>query len=170
MRRSFRLGATEQHGRHLPLGADMMQGIDICRPAAAVLARDGVPLLVGPATSFGPPPFLSESPKAHPGAIAVSNDTTKHYAGIDLSLEFSSVCVPRCLRCRSGGDLSVQRRAQAKVRRANRRLPQQRYSAVNSTWRSRLDRSMRPSRAIRCSLPPLRDRPPKPLRGADALS
>ncbi len=71
------LGATEQHGAHLPLGADTMQGIDMCRRAAAVLARDGVPLLVGPAIPFGPRPFLSESPKSFAGTIEVSNDTLR---------------------------------------------------------------------------------------------
>jgi len=71
------LGATEQHGRHLPLGADTMQGIDMCRRAAALLAREGVPLVVGPVIPFGPLPFLSESPKTYPGTIVVSNDTLR---------------------------------------------------------------------------------------------
>jgi len=71
------LGATEQHGAHLPLGTDSYQGIAICRRAAAVLAREGIPLVVGPVIPFGPPPFLSESPKALPGTIAVSNDTLR---------------------------------------------------------------------------------------------
>lgn len=71
------LGATEQHGAHLPLGTDTYQGIDMCRRAAAVLARDGIQLIVGPAIPFGPPPFLSESPKALPGTINVSNDTLR---------------------------------------------------------------------------------------------
>ena len=71
------LGATEQHGAHLPLGADTLQGIDMCRRAAAVLAREGVPLVVGPAIPFGPLPFLSESPKTYPGTIVVSNDTLR---------------------------------------------------------------------------------------------
>ena len=71
------LGATEQHGPHLPLGADTMQGIDMCRRAAAVLAREGLPLLPGPAIPFGPQPFLSESPKSYAGTIVVSNDTLR---------------------------------------------------------------------------------------------
>jgi creatinine amidohydrolase len=71
------LGATEQHGAHLPLGTDTYQGLDMCRRAAAVLARDGVQLIVGPVIPFGPPPFLSESPKALPGTINVSNDTLR---------------------------------------------------------------------------------------------
>jgi creatinine amidohydrolase len=71
------LGATEQHGPHLPLGADTMQGIDMCRRASAVLAREGLPLLPGPAIPFGPQPFLSESPKSYAGTIVVSNDTLR---------------------------------------------------------------------------------------------
>lgn len=71
------LGATEQHGAHLPLGTDTYQGIDMSRRAAALLAREGIPLVVGPAIPFGPPPFLSESPKAMAGTINVSNDTLR---------------------------------------------------------------------------------------------
>jgi creatinine amidohydrolase len=71
------LGATEQHGPHLPLGADTYQGIDISRRAAALLQAEGSKLVVGPAIAFGPPPFLSESPKSYPGTIAVSNDTLR---------------------------------------------------------------------------------------------
>lgn len=71
------LGATEQHGPHLPLGADTIQGIDMCRRAAAVLQGEGKRLVVGPAIPFGPPPFLSESPKTYPGTIAISNDTLR---------------------------------------------------------------------------------------------
>jgi creatinine amidohydrolase len=71
------MGATEQHGPHLPLGADTMQGIDMCRRAAAVLARERLPLLLGPAIPFGPQPFLSESPKSYAGTIVVSNDTLR---------------------------------------------------------------------------------------------
>lgn len=71
------LGATEQHGPHLPLGADTIQGIDMCRRAAARLQAEGIRLVLGPAIPFGPPPFLSESPKGYPGTIAVSNDTLR---------------------------------------------------------------------------------------------
>jgi creatinine amidohydrolase len=71
------LGATEQHGPHLPLGADTYQGIDMSRRAAAILRAEGIPLVVGPAIPFGPPPFLSESPIGRPGTIAVSNDTLR---------------------------------------------------------------------------------------------
>lgn len=71
------LGATEQHGAHLPLGTDTYQGLDMSRRAAALLAKEGIPLIVGPAIPFGPPPFLSESPRAMAGTINVSNDTLR---------------------------------------------------------------------------------------------
>lgn len=71
------LGATEQHGPHLPLGADTYQGIDMSRRAAAILRAEGIPLVLGPAIPFGPPPFLSESPIGRPGTIAVRNDTLR---------------------------------------------------------------------------------------------
>lgn len=71
------LGATEQHGHHLPLATDTMQGIEMCRRAAALLRGEGHDLVVGPAIPFGPPPFLSESPKPYPGTINVSNDTLR---------------------------------------------------------------------------------------------
>ncbi|MCA0304782.1 MAG: creatininase family protein [Proteobacteria bacterium] len=71
------LGATEQHGAHLPLGTDTYQGLDMSRRAAALLAKEGIPLVVGPAIPFGPPPFLSESPRAMAGTINVSNDTLR---------------------------------------------------------------------------------------------
>jgi creatinine amidohydrolase len=71
------LGAMEQHGAHLPLSTDTYQGLDMCRRASALLAKEGLPLIVGPAIPFGPPPFLSESPKPLPGTINISNDTLR---------------------------------------------------------------------------------------------
>jgi len=71
------LGAMEQHGAHLPLSTDTYQGLDTCKRASALLAKEGIPLIVGPAIPFGPPPFLSESPKALPGTINISNDTLR---------------------------------------------------------------------------------------------
>lgn len=71
------MGATEQHGLHLPLGTDTYQGVDTARRAAALLRAEGIPLVVGPAIPFGPRPFLSESPKSYPGTINVSNDTLR---------------------------------------------------------------------------------------------
>lgn len=65
------LGATEQHGPHLPLGADTYQGIDMSRRAAAILRAEGIPLVLGPAIPFGPPPFYEQ----------VANQTARHDRG-----------------------------------------------------------------------------------------
>ncbi len=70
-------GATEQHAGHLPLGTDTYQCVDIARRAAATLAAEGVPVIVGPAIPFGPSAILSESPKAFPGTINLSADTLR---------------------------------------------------------------------------------------------
>lgn len=70
-------GATEQHGRHLPLGSDTMQGVDIAKRCAFALAKEDIPLILGPAVPFGPRPFLSESPRAFPGTVNITNDTLK---------------------------------------------------------------------------------------------
>ena len=67
------LGATEQHGLHLPLGSDTMQGVEISRRAAHRLEAEGLPLLVGPAIPYGPKPFISESPRDFPGTINISH-------------------------------------------------------------------------------------------------
>jgi creatinine amidohydrolase len=67
------LGATEQHGAHLPLGSDTMQGIDISRRVVHRLQQQGKPAIVGPCIPFGPRPFLSETPRNYPGTVNVSN-------------------------------------------------------------------------------------------------
>lgn len=71
------LGATEQHGAHLPLGSDTMQGIDISRRVVHRLQQEGIPAIVGPAIPFGPRPFLSETPRDYPGTINISNNTLR---------------------------------------------------------------------------------------------
>jgi creatinine amidohydrolase len=71
------MGATEQHGAHLPLGADTMQGLDISRRCVFRLQEEGVKAIVGPSIPYGPRPFLSETPRDYPGTINLSNDTLK---------------------------------------------------------------------------------------------
>ena len=71
------MGATEQHGAHLPLGADTMQGLDISRRCVFRLQQEGVKAIVGPSIPYGPRPFLSETPRDYPGTINLSNDTLK---------------------------------------------------------------------------------------------
>ena len=70
-------GATEQHGPHLPLGTDTFQGIEVARRAIFLLAREGVPAIMGPVIPFGPPQFLTESPRPFPGTVNVSNNTLR---------------------------------------------------------------------------------------------
>lgn len=69
------LGATEQHGGHLPLGTDTYQALDMARRAAYSLWQQGIGLVVGPAIDFGPRQFLCEAPRDYPGTINVSNHT-----------------------------------------------------------------------------------------------
>jgi creatinine amidohydrolase len=71
------LGATEQHGAHLPLGSDTMQGLDISRRVVRRLRDEGLAAIVGPTIPFGPRPFLSETPRDFPGTINVSNSTMR---------------------------------------------------------------------------------------------
>jgi creatinine amidohydrolase len=70
-------GATEQHGDHLPLNSDTLQGIDIGKRVARQLAREGIPFVVGPAIPFGPRPFRTESPRDFPGTVNLSHATLK---------------------------------------------------------------------------------------------
>ncbi|TXL75950.1 creatininase family protein [Vineibacter terrae] len=71
------LGATEQHGAHLPLGSDTMQGLDISRRAVHRLQQEGIAAIVGPVIPFGPRPFLSETPRDYPGTVNISNNTLR---------------------------------------------------------------------------------------------
>jgi creatinine amidohydrolase len=59
-------GATEQHGRHLPLGTDTIIPMTL---AARLSARSGVP--VAPPIPYG----MSESHMAFPGTFTLTNDT-----------------------------------------------------------------------------------------------
>ena len=71
------VGATEQHGEHLPLGTDTFLGKEIVRRTAARLSKENIQLLLGPAIQFGLKPFLIETPGDYPGTISVSANTLK---------------------------------------------------------------------------------------------
>ncbi len=71
------LGATEQHGAHLPLNTDTIQGIDVAKRSVQRLSQEGIPLVMGPVIPFGPPQFLSEAPRDLPGTIALSHDALR---------------------------------------------------------------------------------------------
>jgi creatinine amidohydrolase len=65
------VGAVEQHGPHLPLGSDSMQGIDFCRRLRLMLDEDGFPVVAGPPIHFG----ISSAHSAFPGTIALRPKT-----------------------------------------------------------------------------------------------
>lgn len=71
------IGATEQHGAHLPLGTDNIVGIDIVRRAGAILAEENIPLIMGPVIGFGLKPFLTETPRDYAGTVNLSSSTLK---------------------------------------------------------------------------------------------
>ena len=65
------VGATENHGAHLPLGTDSMEAREICRRAALRLAADGCPVVIGPVIPFGTSSFHM----GFPGTISISAET-----------------------------------------------------------------------------------------------
>ena len=69
------LGATEQHGSHLPLGTDTYQVEELARSAIKFLDTRGIAALLGPSIPFGPRQFQCEAPVDFPGTIAISNKT-----------------------------------------------------------------------------------------------
>jgi creatinine amidohydrolase len=64
-------GAIEDHGPHLPLGTDCMEGREICRRTAVRLHEKGCPVVVGPVIPFGTSSFHM----AFPGTISISSRT-----------------------------------------------------------------------------------------------
>jgi creatinine amidohydrolase len=64
-------GATEDHGPHLPLGTDSMEGREICRRTAVKLESIGCPVVVGPVIPFGTSSFHM----AFPGTVSLSSRT-----------------------------------------------------------------------------------------------
>lgn len=65
------VGAVEQHGPHLPLGADSMQGVDFSRRLVATLGEEGIPVVAGPPVLFG----VSSAHMAFPGSITLRPTT-----------------------------------------------------------------------------------------------
>jgi creatinine amidohydrolase len=65
------VGATENHGAHLPLGTDTMEAREICRRAAIRLAADGCPVVIGPVIPFGTSSFHL----GFPGTVSLSSGT-----------------------------------------------------------------------------------------------
>lgn len=65
------VGATEDHGAHLPLGTDMFEAREICRRTALELERRGCPVVIGPAIPFG----VSTFHMGFPGTITLTSST-----------------------------------------------------------------------------------------------
>ena len=65
------VGATEDHGPHLPLGTDTMEGREICRRTAVRLEEMGCPVMVAPAVPFGTSSFHM----GFAGTITISSTT-----------------------------------------------------------------------------------------------
>jgi creatinine amidohydrolase len=65
------VGATEDHGAHLPLGTDMFEAREICRRTAAVLAGLDCPVVIGPTIPFG----VSTFHMGFPGTITLTSST-----------------------------------------------------------------------------------------------
>ncbi len=62
------IGATEQHGSHLPLGTDTFQAVDVCRKLASQKN-----VFVAPAIPYG----VCRSSVDHPGTITITTETLK---------------------------------------------------------------------------------------------
>lgn len=62
------IGATEEHGPHLPIGTDTFQAVDVCERLA-----ERRPVFVAPAIPYG----VCRSTADHPGTIGITTETLK---------------------------------------------------------------------------------------------
>ena len=77
------VGATEDHGPHLPLGTDCMEAREICRRTAVQLEAMGCPVVVGPVIPFGTSSFHM----GFAGTVSISSATlTKLLHEVCMSL------------------------------------------------------------------------------------
>jgi creatinine amidohydrolase len=65
------VGSVEQHGPHLPLGSDSIQGTDMARRVVAQLAEEGITVVAAPTMPFG----ISHHHMKFPGPITLSSGT-----------------------------------------------------------------------------------------------
>lgn len=66
------IGATEEHGSHLPIGTDTFQAADVCR-----LLAEKRPVFVAPAIPYG----VCRSTADHPGTLGITTETLKALVG-----------------------------------------------------------------------------------------
>jgi creatinine amidohydrolase len=67
----FAVGATEEHGPHLPLASDNFQGMEVSRRIVAKFAGDGIRAVAGPPIPFG----VSLQEMEFPGTISLTPPT-----------------------------------------------------------------------------------------------
>jgi hypothetical protein len=65
------VGSTEQHGHHLPLGSDSMQGTDMVKRLIKKFADNGITVAGAPTMPFG----ISHAHMKFPGSITISSKT-----------------------------------------------------------------------------------------------
>ena len=65
------VGSVEQHGPHLPLGSDSIQGTDIARRVVEKLGGEGIRVVAAPTIPFG----VSHAHMMVPGSITLSSKT-----------------------------------------------------------------------------------------------
>ena len=65
------VGSTEQHGHHLPLGSDSMQGTDMVKRLIKRFDDEGIAIAGAPTMPFG----ISHAHMKFPGSITISSKT-----------------------------------------------------------------------------------------------
>ncbi len=73
------MGATEQHGPHLPLGTDTMQAVELCKRIVTQLAGDDISAVVSAPIPFG----MSSYHMGFPGTITL-RPTTYYELAMDV--------------------------------------------------------------------------------------
>jgi creatinine amidohydrolase len=67
------VGSTEEHGPHMPLAADSIQGVEVSRRVVSSLATEGIRVVAGPVIPFGVSLHLMD----FPGTVTLT-PTTLH--------------------------------------------------------------------------------------------
>jgi mycofactocin precursor peptide peptidase len=105
------VGATEQHGPHLPLGTDTELAVAVARAAAARDRR----LLVAPAVAYG----SSGEHEGFPGTLSIGQGATELLL-IELCRSATATFDRVILVCTHGGNVAPVRRAMATLQAEGR--------------------------------------------------